>query len=206
MNFHEYLDMRAAGRSPLNPIIEALRQARVLPANPTTWADLCPVLEAAAIGQDGVAAARTVWWAYRRYLDSIGLPQPVRPPTPSCAIPGSTGTVSDAEPLVRLRQLGYEPRKIGRQIDYKTWEWFGDLENVVERRKYLLMLWDHGAVTQFSYFPGAARMPVLFARVRQSVDPAMAYRIASDQVEQSLKHNPRWLVTRTPYVGLGALR
>jgi hypothetical protein len=206
MNFHDYLDMRAAGRSPLHPIIEVLRQAQVLPADPTAWADLCPALEAAAIGREGVDAARSVWWAYRRYLESTGLPQPVRPPKPSCVIPRASRTVSDAEPLTRLRQLGHETRKIGRQINAETWDWCGDLSDIVERRKYLIMLWDHGAVTQFSHFPEKDRMPVLFARVRLSVDPAVAYRIASEQVEHSVKQRPRWLTRQTPYAGLGALR
>jgi len=131
---------------------------------------------------------------------------PRHPQKPVWGIPGSTGTVTDAEPLTSLRALGYEPRKIGRQIDAKTWEWFGDLDDIVERRKYLVMLWDHDAVTQFSHFPGADHMPVLFARVRRPILPADAYEAASRPVEQSIKQGPRWLTAQTPYVGLGAVR
>src|SRR3954453_21347936 len=53
--------------------------------------------------------------------------KPLSPP------PDGSGVVTDAEPLTRLRDLGYQPRKIARQIDPATWEWFGDLNDIVER-------------------------------------------------------------------------
>jgi hypothetical protein len=170
------------------------------------WPEVRAWLQAREAGRYEMTVAEAAWRAYRRHRSASDLAMPRHPPKPVWGIPGSTGTVSDAEPLTSLRDLGYQPRKIGRQIDAKTWEWFGDLDDIVERRKYLVMLWDHDAVTQFSHFPGADHMPVLFARVRRSVDPAAAYRIASTQVEQSVKQGPRWLTAQTPYVGLGAIR
>lgn len=114
--------------------------------------------------------------------------------------------MTDAEPLTSLRDLGYQPRKIARQIDPATWEWFGDLNDIVERRKYLIMLWDHGSVTQFTHFPDESGMRVLFARVSRPHKPTDAYRAASEPVEMSLKLSPSWMINRQPHVGLGALR
>jgi hypothetical protein len=131
---------------------------------------------------------------------------PQEPPKPVCGVPGSTGTVTDAEPLTSLRDLGYQPRKIARQIDPATWEWCGDIGDVIERRKYLIMLWDHGSVTQFTHFPDESGMRVLFARVSRPHKPTDAYRAASEPVEMSLKLSPSWMINRQPHVGLGVLR
>jgi hypothetical protein len=206
MKFHDYLGQRVDQAGPDALVLIRLHARPGWPDVFERWPEVRAWLQAREAGRYEMTVAEAAWRAYRRHMSASDLAMPQHPPKPVWGIPGSTGTVSDAEPLTSLRDLGYQPRKIGRQIDAKTWEWFGDLDDIVERRKYLIMLWDHDAVTQFSHFPGADHMPVLFARVRRSVDPAAAYRIASTQVEQSVKQGPRWLTAQTPYVGLGAIR
>lgn len=208
MTFHDYLAWRAANsRWALPRPMDLLRRsgaAQALPAQ-AHWTDLLAILEREDLGRDSVVVARPVWRAYKRFQSELGMLTPPEPKKPSKPVPGASSVVCDAPPLTRLCELDYQPRKIARQIDDATWEWLGDLNDIVERRKYLIMLWNHGSVTQFTHFPDESGMRMLFARVSWSHKPADAYQAASTQVEQSVKQRPRWLTARTPHVGLGAI-
>jgi hypothetical protein len=210
MNFRDYLAKRINRAGPDALHLIQLHALPGMPEQPQGWLELRDWLATTTMaGPDEMAFAEAVWRAYRHWLTYRRVELPTRPPRPLKPLsppPGGSGVVTDAEPLTRLRDLGYQPRKIARQIDPATWEWFGDLNDIVERRKYLIMLWDHGSVTQLTHFPDERRMPVLFARVRRPVVPADAYKAASVPVEWSLKQHPRWLAERRPHVGLGAIR
>jgi hypothetical protein len=210
MNFHEYLGMRAGqGRGAAAAWAEHMRVLPPMPMVPSSWSDLRQWVERVSGNQQELDNAKAAWWAYVRYLRWARGDIPEEPQEdvqPVCAVPGSSGTVTDAPPLDHLRNLGHETRKIGRQIDAETWEWCGDLSNIIERRKYLIMLWENASVTQLSYFPTDNRMPLLFARIPRRLDPATAYRVVSESVEASVKQNPRWLTKGLPHFGLGVIR
>ncbi|MFL5285967.1 MAG: hypothetical protein ACJ8AW_34570 [Rhodopila sp.] len=215
MTFQDYLAWRATNsRWALPRPMDRLRRsgaAQALPAH-AHWTDLLAVLEREDPGQDSVTVARPVWRAYKRFQSELGKLGGTRTKKPSRPVPGAFSVVCDAPPLIRLRDLGHEPRRIGRQVALGgwdvdgAWEWCGDIGDVIERRKYLIMLWDHGSVTQFTHFPDESGMRVLFARVSRPHKPTDAYRAASEPVEMSLKLSPSWMINRQPHVGLGVLR
>jgi hypothetical protein len=206
MKFHDFLSRRLKRGGPDTLVLIRLHgRTRKLDVV-KNWPELRAWLRKVGARQDEMPVAEAAWRAYRRYLASVDTAMPQEPLKPLSPPPGGSGAVTDAEPLTRLRDLGYQPRKIARQIDPATWEWFGDLNDIVERRKYLIMLWDHGSVTQLTHFPDERRMPLVFARVRHPIAPAAAYKAASDPVEASVKQHPMWLVRAQPYVGLGAIR
>ena len=86
---------------------------------------------------------------------------------------------------MRLRDLGRQARKIGRQIRPGKWQWFGDLDDPTEFKTFLAMRDTYRTLIQLTHYPNAAvRQPVLFARIADGVDPQQAYEQAYQQAGQ----------------------
>jgi hypothetical protein len=106
-------------------------------------------------------------------------------PSAVCGLPKGILTVTDAPTLVRLRDLGRQARKIGRQIRPGKWQWFGDLDDPTEFKTFLAMRDQYRTLIQLTHYPNAAeRCPILFARIADGVDPQQAYQQAYQQAGQ----------------------
>jgi hypothetical protein len=97
-----------------------------------------------------------------------------------------------APDLVWLSDLAYAPRRVAIQTDPGVWDWLGDLagdptedRHVAKMRKIYQRMRDKDrTLLQLTHYrePGVA---ILFARVREGVNAALAYADARDAVDAS---------------------
>jgi hypothetical protein len=87
-----------------------------------------------------------------------------------------------APDLVRLSDLAHDARRVAIQTGPGMWQWLGDLSDAHVRKIYQQMRDRQRTLLQLTHYrePGVA---VLFARVREGVNAALAYADARDAVD-----------------------
>ena len=200
MTFRQYLTLRLHGTcGALDRGIAALCAIEDWPDTFENWYPLRAWLITVDTRPADIRTAGGAWISYGQFLKAQGLEMPRPPSKPAYGLPRGVRSVTEAPELVRLSKLGHTLRKVGWQAGPGDWHWCGDLTDPTEFRIYRDMRDLDSTLIQLSRFPyEQIRYPVLFARIKAGVDPASAYRTASERVRPAGQAEPPQQARRRP--------